>query len=141
LLQSDKENLGELPQQGMADTSWKAEAELRAPAGTGRDLMVAVGHEGKHVLRFDPQRSPPAAAMQATLQTHEGRAAYRRRQWSCSVVDARLPLAARWPHWADARSSSCQLCVHFELLSQRAVWHATRTACCTKRRIDDDCGR
>jgi transposase len=81
MLQAVQDNLGELPEQALADTGYKAEAVFEALAGTGCDLVVAVGREGKQALRFDPQRSPHTAAMAAKLQTAEGKAAYRRRKW------------------------------------------------------------
>ena len=81
MLQAVQDNLGELPEQALADTGYKAEAVFEALAGTGCELVVAVGREGKQALRFDPQRSPHTAAMAAKLQTDEGRAAYRRRKW------------------------------------------------------------
>ena len=81
MLQAVQDNLGALPEQALADTGYKAEAVFEALAGTGCDLVVAVGREGKQALRFDPQRSPHTAAMAAKLQTDEGKDAYRRRKW------------------------------------------------------------
>ncbi|MCW5610352.1 MAG: IS1182 family transposase [Rubrivivax sp.] len=81
MLEAVQDNLGELPEQALADTGYKAEAVFEALAGTGCELVVAVGREGKQALRFDPQRSPHTAAMAAKLQTDEGKAAYRRRKW------------------------------------------------------------
>lgn len=81
MLEAVQDNLGELPEQALADTGYKAEAVFEALAGTGCELVVAVGREGKQALRFDPQRSPHTAAMTAKLQTDEGKAAYRRRKW------------------------------------------------------------
>ena len=81
MLDAVQDNLGELPEQVLADTGYKAEAVFEALAGTGCELVVAVGREGKQALRFDPQRSPHTAAMAAKLQTDEGKAAYRRRKW------------------------------------------------------------
>ena len=81
MLQAVQDNLGTLPEQALADTGYKAEAVFERLAGTGCDLVVAVGREGKQPLRFDAQRLPHTAAMAAKLQTDEGRAAYRRRKW------------------------------------------------------------
>lgn len=81
VLQSVKHNLGVLPEQALADTGYKAEAVFEALAGSGCELVVALGREGKQPLRFDPERSPHTAAMAAKLQTREGKAAYRRRKW------------------------------------------------------------
>ena len=81
MLQAVKDNLGALPRQVLADTGYKAEAVFEALAGKGCELVVAVGREAKHPLRFDPARSPRTAAMAAKLQTDQGKAAYRRRKW------------------------------------------------------------
>lgn len=81
MLQAVKDNLGELPEQALADTGYKAEAVFQALAGSGCDLVVALGREGKQALSFDPERSTHTAAMAAKLQTDECKAAYRRRKW------------------------------------------------------------
>ena len=81
MLQAVKDNLGRLPEQALADTGYKSEAVFEALAGSGCDLVVALGREGKQALAFDPERSPYTAAMAAKLQTDEGKSAYRRRKW------------------------------------------------------------
>ena len=81
MLQAVKDNLGSLPEQALADTGYKSEAVFEALAGSGCDLVVALGREGKQALAFDPERSPYTAAMAAKLQSDQGRAAYRRRKW------------------------------------------------------------
>jgi transposase len=81
MLQAVKDNLGALPGQALADTGYKAETVFEALAGSGCDLVVALGREGKQALRFDPERSPHTAAMAAKLRTEEGNSAYRRRKW------------------------------------------------------------
>ena len=81
MLQAVHDNLGVLPEQALADTGYKAEAVFEALAGSGCELVVALGREGKTALRFDSERSPHTAAMAARLQTDEGKAAYRRRKW------------------------------------------------------------
>ena len=81
MLQAVKDNLGTLPERTIADTGYKSEAVFEALAGSGCDVVVALGREGKQALRFDPERSPHTAAMAAKLQTDQGRAAYRRRKW------------------------------------------------------------
>jgi hypothetical protein len=75
------DNLGRLPEQALADTGYKSEAVFEAWAGSGCDLVVALGREGKQALGFDPDRLPHTAAMAAKLQTDEGKSAYRRRKW------------------------------------------------------------
>jgi transposase len=81
MLQAVKDNLGSLPERAIADTGYKSEAVFEALAGSGCDLVVALGREGKRALNFDPERAPHTAAMAAKLQTDEGRAVYRRRKW------------------------------------------------------------
>ena len=81
MLRAVKDNLGALPAQALADTGYKSEAVFDALAGSGCDLVVALGREGKQALRFDPERSPHTAAMAVKLQTDEARQAYRRRKW------------------------------------------------------------
>ena len=65
MLRAVRDNLGRLPKQVLADTGYKSEAVFEAWAGTGCDLVVALGREGKRVLNFDPERSPRTAAMAA----------------------------------------------------------------------------
>lgn len=81
MLRAVRDNLGRLPEQALADTGYKCEAVFEAWAGSGCDLVVALGREGKRALRFDPERSPRTAAMAVKLQSAAGRAAYRRRKW------------------------------------------------------------
>jgi transposase len=81
MLRAVRDDLGRLPKQVLADTGYKSEAVFEAWAGTGCDLVVALGREGKRVLNFDPERSPRTAAMAVKLQSDAGRAAYRRRKW------------------------------------------------------------
>jgi transposase len=81
MLQAVKDNLGALPAQALADTGYRSEAVFEALAGSGCDVVVALGREGKRALRFDCERSPHTAAMAAKLQTDEARQAYRRRKW------------------------------------------------------------
>ena len=81
MLQAVKDNLGTLPERAIADTGYKSEAVFETLAGSGCDLVVALGREGKRALSFDPERSPYTAAMAVKLQTDECKAAYRRRKW------------------------------------------------------------
>jgi Transposase DDE domain len=50
-------------------------------AGSGIDVVVALGREGKLCAEVDAQKSPHTASMAAKLQTTQGKAAYRRRKW------------------------------------------------------------
>ena len=78
MIQAVGDNMGDLPQLGLADTGYRSDDNLRsAPI----ELVVALGLEGKEHAEEDAQRYPYTAAMPAKLQTEEGRAAYRKRKW------------------------------------------------------------
>ena len=71
-------NLGELPQLGVADAGYRSEDNLtNAPI----ELVVALGREGKEHAQVDALTYPCTAAMAAKLQTDEGKTAYRKRKW------------------------------------------------------------
>jgi hypothetical protein len=67
-LRAGKNNLGSLPERAIADTGYKSEAVFVALAGSGCDLAVALGRQGKRALSFDPERSPHTAAMAASCR-------------------------------------------------------------------------
>ncbi|TXH59200.1 MAG: IS5/IS1182 family transposase, partial [Burkholderiaceae bacterium] len=72
------DNLGELPELGLADAGYRSEDNLKnAPI----EVVVALGREGKAHAEVDAVEYPHTAAMAAKLQTEEGRAAYRKRKW------------------------------------------------------------
>lgn len=72
------DNLGELPALGLADAGYRSEDNLKnAPT----EVVVALGREGKEHAEVDAQQYPHTAAMAAKLQTEQGRAAYRKRNW------------------------------------------------------------
>lgn len=71
MLRTVQANLGAAPEQLIADTGCKADELFGALAYSGCELVVTVGREGKHPLRFDAQRSPDAAAMEARFQTEQ----------------------------------------------------------------------
>ena len=109
MLQAVQDNLGTWPEQALADTGYKAEAVFAALEGSGCDLVVALGREGKHPLRFDPERSPHTAAMAAKLRTEQGKAAYRRRKWIAEPPNGWIKnvlgfrqFSLRGPHRAQA---------------------------------------
>lgn len=81
MLQAVKANLGQLPEQALADTGYRSEEVFQALAGCGTELVVALGREGKEQLQFDPHKYPRTAQMAAKLQSDQGKAAYRRRKW------------------------------------------------------------
>ena len=72
------DNLGELPELGLADAGYRSEDKLEhAPI----ELVVALGGGGKEHAEIDAQRHPRTAAMAARLKTEQGQAAYRKRKW------------------------------------------------------------
>src|SRR5688500_13917532 len=81
MLHAVKYNLGQTPEQALADTGYRSEAAFAQLADSGTELVVALGREGKQQLGFDPARSPHLAEMATKLQSAEGKAAYRRRKW------------------------------------------------------------
>ena len=85
-----KNNLGQTPEQALADTRYRSEAVFEQLADSGTDLVVALGREGKQQLGFDPARSPRLAQMAAKLQSAEGKAAYRRRKWIAEPPNGRV---------------------------------------------------
>jgi len=73
ILRAVQENLGRLPTQVLTDAGYKSEAVFEAFAGTGCELVVALGREGKRAVNFDPERSPRTAATAVKLQSEAGR--------------------------------------------------------------------
>jgi transposase len=72
MIQAVDDNLGELPELGLADAGYRSEDNLKnAPI----ELVVALGREGKEHAEIDAERYPHTAAMAARLKTEEGRAA------------------------------------------------------------------
>ena len=81
MLRAVRDNLGQSPQQVLADTGYRSEQVFEKLADCGTELVVSLGREGKQQLRFDPERSPHTALMVAKLQSEHGKAAYRKRKW------------------------------------------------------------
>jgi len=81
MLQAVKDNLGELPRQGLADAGYRSEDNFAKAKDAATELVVALGREGKRQAQVDAGTHPHTAAMAAKLQTADGRAAYRRRKW------------------------------------------------------------
>ncbi|MEK8033645.1 transposase, partial [Ideonella sp. DXS29W] len=78
MIQAVKDNLGELPELGLADAGYRSEDNLR---NAQIEVMVAMGREGKDHAEVDAQQYPHTAAMAAKLRTDQGKAAYRKRKW------------------------------------------------------------
>lgn len=85
MLQCVNENLGRLPEKLSADTGYFSETAVTAEAIKDVDLYVATARQ-RHGEEPTPKPQPPAAtsavvvAMQAKLQTPEGKAVYSRRK-------------------------------------------------------------
>ena len=78
MIQAVKNNLGALPELGLADAGYRSEDNLkRAPI----ELVVALGREGKAHAQVNAEQHPCTAAMAAKLKTREGQTAYRKRKW------------------------------------------------------------
>lgn len=81
MLEAVKVNTGKAPEQALADAGYRSEDNFQALAGSGTELVVAMGREGKRCAEVDAQKNPHTAAMAAKLQTEAGKAAYRKRKW------------------------------------------------------------
>jgi len=81
MLRALRDNLGQSPQQVLADTGYRSEQVFEKLADCGSELIVSLGREGKQQLRFDPERSPYTALMAEKLQSDQGKVAYRKRKW------------------------------------------------------------
>ena len=81
MLEAVKANTGQAPEQALADAGYRSEDNFKALAGSGTELVVAMGREGKRCAEVDAQKSPHTAAMAVKLQTDAGKAAYRKRKW------------------------------------------------------------
>jgi transposase len=81
MLEAVKANTGQAPEQALADAGYRSEDNFKALAGSGTELVVAMGREGKRCAEVDAHKSPHTAAMAAKLQTDAGKAAYRKRKW------------------------------------------------------------
>lgn len=57
MLHAVRNNLGQMPEQALADAGYRSEEVFQALAGCGTELVVALGREGKQQLSFDPHSS------------------------------------------------------------------------------------
>lgn len=78
-------NLGQVPENVIADTGYRAEAVFAQLASHPANIMVSLGREGREIAALDPKKSPYTAAMAAKMATPEAQAAYRRRK---AIVEA-----------------------------------------------------
>jgi transposase len=81
MLKAVKTNTGLAPAQALADAGYRSEDNFAGCAGSGTELVVALGREGKRCAEIDADKNPHTAAMAAKLQTDGGKTAYRRRKW------------------------------------------------------------
>ncbi len=81
MLQSVHDTVEQHPQQVLADAGYRSEAVFEQLQDHPAELILALGREGKQLLRIDPQRRPLTAAMAARFQQPTTQQAYRRRKW------------------------------------------------------------
>jgi hypothetical protein len=82
--QTGVDDTAQAPKQALADAGYGSEKNLQDLAGSGIELVVVLGRQGKCCAEIDAKKNPhtaATAAMAAKLQTEEGKAAYRRRKW------------------------------------------------------------
>ena len=65
MLEAVKVNTGKAPEQALADAGYRSEDNFQALAGSGTELVVAMGREGKRCAEVDAQKTPHTAAMAA----------------------------------------------------------------------------
>lgn len=85
LLAAVKANVGEDPQQVLADAGFRSEAVFEQLKNSPSELIVALGREGKLAVSIDESKYPNTVAMDAKLRSAQGQAAYRKRKW---IVEA-----------------------------------------------------
>ena len=81
MVETVKENLGELPQRVLGDAGFRSEqafAELEKHEQM--EVLVALGREGKKQAAIDPKQYPATVRMAERLASAEGQAHYRRRK-------------------------------------------------------------
>jgi transposase len=81
LLAAIKETLGQAPVQALADTGYRSEAVFEQLVDGETDIVVSMGREGKHQVKFHRERKPHSAAMATKVQSDAGKQAYRKRKW------------------------------------------------------------
>ena len=84
VLDAVKANTGTQASQVLADAGYRSEAVMAQLAQTQPEieLVIALGREGKAQANpTDALRYPHTVAMQAKLQTEQGKADYRKRKW------------------------------------------------------------
>lgn len=77
-------------QQVLADAGFRSDAVFEQLKDSPNDLIVALGREGKQAVAIDSEQYRRTAAMQATLKTPQGQAAYRKRKWIVGAPNGRI---------------------------------------------------
>lgn len=80
MVEAVRDNLGELPQQVLADSGYRSEQAFGQLEEKGVEGLVALGREGKDRTAIDPKHYPATARMVERLASAEGQAQYRRRK-------------------------------------------------------------
>jgi hypothetical protein len=81
MLLAVRSNLDADAKQALADAGYRSEAVFEQLKDHPTELVVALGREGKEQVQIDAEQYPQTAAMNAKLQTSQGKAAYRKRKW------------------------------------------------------------
>lgn len=77
LLDAVQANLQAVPATALADTGFRSEAVFARLAAGPTEAIVALGREGRALLKIDAAKSPHTLAMAERLATDQAKAAYR----------------------------------------------------------------
>jgi hypothetical protein len=80
MIEATKETTGEFPQQVLADTGYRSEANFERAETMKVEVIVALGREGKAETPEVMPTNTATLRMKDKLATAEGKAAYRRRK-------------------------------------------------------------
>lgn len=78
--QAVAKSAGSRPETALADAGLRSGAQLTPWSGSGVEVILARGREGKRQAQRGADQLPHMAAMAAQLHTDEGRGKYRRRK-------------------------------------------------------------
>jgi transposase len=122
VLDAVEANTGSPPERVLADSGYRSEDNFNELEGREIDGYVALGREGKKVLKASPDKFPATHRMADKLQTDQGRAQYRKRK---SIAEA--PFG--WAKWVlGFRQFSCR-----GLRKAQAEWRLVCLALNAKR--------
>ncbi len=80
LLDAVKANLATAPAVALADTGFRSEAVFAQLAAGPTEAIVALGREGRAILKINADKNPYTLAMAQRLETDQAKAVYRRRK-------------------------------------------------------------